>query len=302
MADQVQLTGAVGSGCPNNKNDVKLIQELLNKKGVKTGIDGLFGRETKESIKKFQSGALKFTYPDGRVDVGGKTWKGLTDETVVYTPGTKATTSTPAGTGSSGFDEKYKDVTIQGSVFPDKPIVNNLTITLKPEMINEYIPTLNKVMADVPKGFRLLCTIMVHKEGFYKGTRSYRTNNPGNIGNTDSGKNMSNLTLGDGILLQKDYINKIISGKHSAYPMGKLKKIPPYYSPEIAKNAKNYGMSPYLPGYEFVFTGQLDQFVKIYSTGARGGNSYLSMIISYLKANGLNVNEKSTIQDIVKMA
>ena len=203
--------------------------------------------------------------------------------------------------GASGFDEKYKDVTIQGSVFPDKPIKTDLKVTLKPEMVNEYLPAMEKAMAGQPKGFKYLCTIMAHKEGFYKGTRSYKTNNPGNIGNTDSGRNRSNSTLEDGILLQRDYIKSIIDGKHSAYPMGKKKVIKPYYSPEIAKNSKLYGMSPYVPGYEFVFTGQLDQFVKIYSTGARAGNGYLSMIISYFKSKGMTINAQSKIQDVIKM-
>ena len=60
-------------------------------------------------------------------------------------------------------------------------------------------------------------------------------------------------------------------------------------------------MSPYLPGYNFVFTGQLDQFVKIYATGARAGNGYVNMIISYFKKNGIYITPKSKIQDIIKI-
>jgi len=286
-----ELSAAVGSGCPNKKSDVLLVQNLLKKKGVSVGVDGAFGPNTKSAILSFQKGALGMN-GDGRVDVGGKTWKGLNDPAVKYTA---------PKVGASGFDEKYKDITIQGSVFPDKPISTGLKITLRSEMVNEYLPALEKAMAGQPKGFKYLCTIMAHKEGFYKGTRSYKTNNPGNIGNTDSGRNRSNSTLEDGILLQRDYIKSIIDGKHSAYPMGKKKVIKPYYSPEIAKNSKLYGMSPYVPGYEFVFTGQLDQFVKIYSTGARAGNSYLSTIISYFKSKGLIINAQSKIQDVIKM-
>ncbi|MDC0257794.1 hypothetical protein OAK35_03515 [Crocinitomicaceae bacterium] len=40
--------------------------------------------------------------------------------------------------------------------------------------------------------------------------------------------------------------------------------------------------------------------MKIYATGARAGNGYLSTILSYLIANGMNVNAQSKIQDIVK--
>ena len=128
---------------------------------------------------------------------------------------------------SSGFDEKYKGVTIQGAHFPDKPITYNSRIRLSKEMLTEYIPARDKVMGHLPKGFQLLATIMAHKEGFRRGTRSYRTNNPGNIGNTDVGANKHNGSLESGIQLQVDYITKIAEGKHRAYPMGKKKVIKP---------------------------------------------------------------------------
>jgi hypothetical protein len=199
------------------------------------------------------------------------------------------------------FDEKYKGFTIQGATFPDKPIMDNIKINFSKEIKEEYLPTLEQAMGDQPKGFKLLCTIMAHHEGFRSGTRSYRTNNPGNIGNTDSGRNKTNTTLTDGIQLQRDYILKIINGSHKAYPIGNKKVIPPFYSKEIARNSKRYGISPYVPGYEFVFTGQLDQFVKIYATGARAGNGYLSTIITYFKQNGIGIGPKIKIQEIIKI-
>jgi len=67
--------------------------------------------------------------------------------------------------------------------------------------------------------------------------------------------------------------------------MGKRKLIKPYFSKEIFNNP-HYGLPANLPGYDFIFTGQLDQFVKIYATGARGGNSYLSRIISFFHSKG----------------
>ena len=195
--------------------------------------------------------------------------------------------------------DKYKNVTIQGSVYPDEPINDEQRITFSKEMINEYIPTIEKL--NLTKGMKLLCIIMAHKEGFYKGTRSYRTNNPGNIGNTDSGANNGFPNLLTGISHQVKYINRIINGEHPAFPMGKKKVIKPFYSKEIAENPKTYGgKSPYLAGYTFTFTGQLDQFVKIYSTGARNGNGYLSMIISFFKNHGIELTGESKLQDIVK--
>lgn len=239
-----------------------------------------FGPTTDTSVRRFQKD--KGLVVDGKV--GDKTLDMLGVEIQV-----------------TEFDEKYKGVTIQGSVFPDKPINPNEKVRLNKEMVEEYLPTMLRVMGNEPKGFQLLVTIMAYKEGFREGTRSYRYNNPGNIGNTDSGRNKQTGSLENGILLQKNYILSIINGEHRAYPMDKNKTIPPYFSEEIAKHTKLYGMSPYVPGYEFVFTGQLDQFVKIYSTGARAGNSYLSMIISYFKNNGISITAQSKIQDIIKM-
>ena len=192
--------------------------------------------------------------------------------------------------------EKYKGITIYGSEFPDKPILNNAKISFNDEILKEYIPTIEKM--NVSKGLKLLLIIMTDHEGYYRGTRSYRTNNPGNIGNTDSGANVRLASLEIGIQRQIDYFTKIINGSSKTYPMNKKVTIKPYYSAEIAKNIKTYQMSPYLPGYEFIFTGQLDQFIKIYSTGARAGNSYLSEIISFFKNHGIELDSKSTLQEI----
>ena len=161
---------------------------------------------------------------------------------------------------------------------------------------------MEKVMANDPKGLRLLATVMTIKEGYYPSTRSYKHNNPGNIGNTDKGNNKTFSSLEAGVKKQRDYILSVAAGTHRAYPLGKKKKIKPYYSEEIAKYQKTYrGKSPWLPGYEFVYTGQVDQFVKIYSTGARGSNGYLSLILSYFKQNGYDITAQSKIQDIIKL-
>ena len=196
-------------------------------------------------------------------------------------------------------DEKYKDKVIQGSVFPDKPVLNNMKIVFSPEILNEYIPTIEKIPA--PKGLKLLCTIMAQQEGFKKGTRSYRTHNPGNIGNTDSGQNKVINTLDDGINLQIKYLTGIINGTNKNYPVDKQVNIPPYYSKEIAAHEASYQLSPWLPGYTFIFTGQLDQFVKIYSTGARATNSYLSLIVSYFAIKGIPITAQTTLEDLSKI-
>lgn len=265
---------------------VMLIQKALDKAGFWThpGFTKYFGSVTEQAVREFQ--ADNDLEDDGKVGKLTAAKLGLKSEQLEV---------------SDGFDKKYKGVIIEGSHFPDKPIYNTMNIRMTREIRDEYIPAMEKALSGKPKGLKLLCTIMAIKEGFYRGTRSYRYNNPGNIGNTDSGANKGYPTLEAGILRQVEYITQITEGRHRAYPMGKEKVIKPYYSPEIARNSKLYGMSPYVPGYRFVFTGQLDQFVKIYSTGARAGNSYVSMIVSYLTKNGLSVNAQSKIQDIIKM-
>lgn len=265
------------------------VRELQTKLGV--GVDGDFGDDTAAAVMKFQS------------DNGMRT-TGIVDDAlwlkIVGAPPTKPSTPPPSSNQSGLL--KYKNVIIEGSTFPDKPYRSDVQVALNSDMKNTYLPALNKVLPNGPKGLKLLLTIMAVKEGYKKGTRSYRTNNPGNIGNVDSGANRSLPTLGDGILLQKQFIEDIVAGKKAMFPMNKEKLIPPYYSKEIAKNPKVYGMSPWLPGYRFVFTGQIDQFVKIYSTGARGGNSYINLIVSYFKANGLTITPESKLQDIIQMS
>ncbi|GEM_PF-3104857 len=270
--------------------NVKTIQTYL-----KLNADGIFGPNTEQAVKTFQS--QNGLTADGIV--GDKTWAKMGLGTPVTTP--------TASTGASGFDETYKDKVFEGSTFPDKPYSSTVKIILNSSITNIYIPAFQAALPSASKGLRLLLTIMAFHEGFYEKmssgspSRSFRNNNPGNIGNTDSGANASFPTLAAGILRQKEYLENIIAGKSSVYPMNKDKYIPPYFSDEIAKNVKNYGMSPWLPGYKFVFTGQIDQFVKIYSTGARAGNSYINTIVSYFVANGITIKPDSKIQDIIQM-
>jgi len=204
------------------------------------------------------------------------------------------------------FDETYKNVTIKGSHFPNSPIRNNVKISFSDEIVKIYIPAWNKVIA--AKGIKLLCLIMADHEGFWgKGpkhrnpSRSFRTNNPGNIGNTDDRNNKVFPTLQEGIQAQVDYFYKILNGTAKAFPMGKLVKLKPFFSQEMADNYATYKRSPWLPGYEFVFTGQLDQFIKIYATGPRSGNEYLSEIISFYKNHGYDINGQTTLKELSEL-
>jgi hypothetical protein len=177
----------------------------------------------------------------------------------------------------------------------------NSKVSFSDSIKKKYFPII-KSINNKTKGIKLLALVMAQKEGFYPSSRSYKTNNPGNIGNTDSGANSKLDTLEIGIKKQIDYLYNVAMGKNENYPLNKEKNIKPFYSKEIDKNQKNYQLTPYLPGYKFKYEGTLEQFIKIYSTGARGGNSYLSMIISYFRKNGFkNVTEKTTLAELIKL-
>ena len=191
--------------------------------------------------------------------------------------------------------KKYTN-TFTGSTFPDDPY-RQVPVTIKGELLTEYLPAIRSL--GLAKGLMLLCTAMAKQEGFAKGTRSYRTNNPGNVGNTDSGANATFPTLAAGINRQADSIIKIVSGLNKNYPLGKQKIINPFFSAEVEKNSITYGFSGYLPGYSFVYTGQLDQFIKIYSTGARASNSYINTIVSYFKQNSVIITPDMTLDKII---
>jgi hypothetical protein len=225
-------------------------------------------------------------------------------------PGPNNGSSGPKGwKGGSGDAKSWakNGFVVQGSKVPAElsgPAKYNLNPSLNKTIKSEYIPVI-KGLTQFSYGVRLLAIIMAQKEGFSPGTRSYRTNNPGNIGNTDSGSNKSLATLADGIKLQCNYISDVANGKHKIYgPLNKEYYMPPYYSPEIAKNngpgGPYKGMSAYLPGYRFVYTGSIEQYVKIYATGARQGNDYISMIVSWFRQNGYSwVSEETTIKQIL---
>lgn len=194
---------------------------------------------------------------------------------------------------------KEKNIMIQGYDCPYSKIKNNNNVVLGESIKTFYLPELEKINA--PKGIKLLATVMAMSEGFVKGSRSFRTNNPGNIGNTDAGGNNNFATLKDGIQAQINYLTRVADGLHPAYKFGQ-KTINPYFSKEIADNQKTYGGAfPYLAGYNFNYKGELGGFVKIYSTMARATNGYLSTIISYFKMNGIEIDENTKLSDILNI-
>lgn len=194
----------------------------------------------------------------------------------------------------------YKDQTFDGSIVPYAPASRDtVSVLFSSEMTNIYKPILDDL--DAPIGIKLLAEIMAQQEGFRKGNRSFRTNNPGNIGNTDNGSNRSFKTLREGIQFQLEFLENIANGFNRNFPVGRSVHLRPYYSKEIARNKAVYQMEPYCPGYRFTYTGQLDQFVKIYATGPRQKNTYLSLIRSHFKNNGYEITDETTLKEIMEL-
>lgn len=158
---------------------------------------------------------------------------------------------------------------------------------------NEYIPALEKAVPNGSKGIKLLITAQTQMEGFAPGTKSYRTNNPGNIGNTDNGGTNKFDTLDAGVKGQYDYAVKVALNQNKNYKIGARKTAPAIYDKDSAQN---------YPGIDFTYKGTLDQYLKIYSTGARKYDTYLNLVVGYFARNGYTITGETTLKQIHDIA
>lgn len=77
------IDASVGAGAKNNKDDVKLVQAMLNlhadmdRRLAHLGVDGDAGDKTKKAIVVFQRLIVKLRVPDGRIDAGGRSERAL---------------------------------------------------------------------------------------------------------------------------------------------------------------------------------------------------------------------------------
>jgi len=126
-------------------------------------------------------------------------------------------------------------------------------------------------------------------EGFAPGTKSYRTNNPGNIGNTDNGGTRGFPTLDTGVKRQYDYTVDVALNKDKNYKLGQRIKKPSIYDKDSRQS---------YPGIDFTYKGTLDQYLKVYSTGARKYNTYLNLVVSYFAKNGHTITGETTLKEI----
>lgn len=167
--------------------------------------------------------------------------------------------------------------------------LNNIDAKNQKYIHSEYLPALAKIN-NISRGVKLLMTAQAIQEGFYPGARAYRTKNPGNIGNTDSGASNKQADLTTGIRLQASYIREAgdsnrKKGHHS------FRKLLQHnaYSPEVKQC---------IPGFEMQYDGQIYQYLMIYATGARLDDAYLSWVLGFFKYNGVTINYNTRIADL----
>lgn len=86
-----EISGSVGRGGINRSDDVIAVQNLLQPHMSALGlapleIDGDCGDNTRKAIRLYQKRVMGISNPDGRVDVGGRTWNSLAAGTTVTPP------------------------------------------------------------------------------------------------------------------------------------------------------------------------------------------------------------------------
>jgi hypothetical protein len=85
------ISASVGKGGVNGKADVTIVQHLLNAHVRAMGLpvldeDGRIGDNTTDAIARYQQMVLGVAAPDGKIDVGGGTWKALVAGRTVTPP------------------------------------------------------------------------------------------------------------------------------------------------------------------------------------------------------------------------
>lgn len=202
----------------------------------------------------------------------------------------KAQTIVLKGTNVKGAGPAYSnDFTSTGVSKTERRGIGSVSNTIK----TVYIPALEKAVPNGSKGIKLLMTAQTQMEGFAPGTKSYRTNNPGNIGNTDNGGTKNFDTLDAGIKGQYKYTVGVALNQNKNYKIGERKKAPSIYDNDSGQS---------YPGIDFKYNGTLDQYLKIYSTGARKYDTYLNLVVGYFRKNGYTITGETTLQEIHDIA
>jgi len=229
-----------------------------------------------------------------------------------YFPNSKNSKFTPSQLEAfKALDHPDKNLIIQGWDTPPsfwgvgiKPATIYAQISFNNDIRVEILPILNsqEYKKNYTKGHRMLALVYIIKEGYSKGSKSYKTKNPGNIGNTDDGKINPQPTLKDGIKLLMDYFLERANGTKKGWEFGP-REIKPTFSEEIQSNLSNYQRpNGFLPGYKGDYNGEIGYFAKRYATFARVNNNGISSIATIFKLNDYpqDVNGNTKLGDLIK--
>lgn len=139
-----KLKGSVGQNGDNLRDDVRLVQKLLNDHNLAPlrplSVDGRVGPLTIESIRHFQSKYVGMQSPDGRIDPGGKSFRRLS--------GGGGTQASPPY--SSGNAETRKSDREAMNKFVD-PRVKKTAVTER--ILQKLMPAFSGVRAKVISGY-----------------------------------------------------------------------------------------------------------------------------------------------------
>ena len=182
-------------------------------------------------------------------------------------------------------------------------------VSMNSSIKNDILPIIesDEYKSKYTKGHRMMALAYVIKEGYYKkvpyenSSSSYKTKNPGNIGNTDSGVVSVQPNIKTGMNLLMDYFTRVATGKARNYPFGNV-VIPQFFSEDINKRYNTYRRPDgCLPGYRGNFQGELGFFVKKYATFARVNNNGITGIWTIFSINGYNekIDHNTLIQDLL---
>ncbi len=120
----VSIRSSVGNSGVNRREDVKIIQTLLNHyreslpRQRALSVDGLIGPATIDAISDFQKTVVGMRRPDGRVDPGGTTLARLNEQTRSQSEASSRSREQPQAPTSASPRERSQTVASTGLQFP----------------------------------------------------------------------------------------------------------------------------------------------------------------------------------------
>lgn len=130
-----QIAKPVGKGVntPPRDHDVKVVQQLLNKHKAPTASpiseDGTIDAKTIAAIEEFQRRVVRMSNPDGRIDLGGTTWKHLTTA-----PGGSSLTQLQSGSGYYSYEPNNRQFGTTQTIKAIQEVASTFSFNKQPQI------------------------------------------------------------------------------------------------------------------------------------------------------------------------